>query len=547
MINMNRILNNPFKNKGTAFTLKERQQLGLDGLLPPKVQTLQQQVDQAYQQYQSKPTNLAKRQFLMTIFNTNRILFYKLFSQHVVEFMPIVYDPTIAEDIEKYSDIFTQPQGAAYISIDNQNSTNAIKRALVYASDGRKIRLIVVTDAQEILGIGDWGVNGVDICVGKLMVYTAAAGIDPREVLPVVLDVGTDNQKLLKSPNYLGNRHARVTGDKYYDFVDKFVKTAESTFPDMYLHFEDFGRDNAANILNKYRSQYTVFNDDIQGTGIIILASILGALNISHEKLTDQRYLCFGAGTAGTGIANHVYREFIQQGLSPKEAKKHFYLVDKQGLLFKDDPTLTPQQKVFARDKSEFDHPDRLTDLLSVVKAIHPTILVGTSTAPGTFTKQVVQEMAAHTKRPIICPISNPTKLAEAKPKDLLNWTDGKALIATGVPYPDIKANNGVTYQIGQANNALVYPGVGLGVLAVHATRLSDEMISAAAHSLGGIVDTTKPGAAVLPPVSKLNQFSNNVAIAVAKTAVKQGLTKSKISVDDVPKLVKQTRWSPHY
>ncbi|XIF19906.1 MAG: NAD-dependent malic enzyme [Acetilactobacillus jinshanensis] len=511
------------------------------------MQTLLEQVAQAYQQYQTKPTSLAKRQFLMTIFNTNRVLFYKLFSQHVVEFMPIVYDPTIAEDIEKYSDIFTQPQNAAYLSIDTQDSTSAIKSALTNAANGRQIRLIVVTDAQEILGIGDWGVNGVDICVGKLMVYTAAAGIDPREVLPVVLDVGTDNQKLLNNPNYLGNRHHRVNGSKYYGFVDKFVKSAEATFPDMYLHFEDFGRDHAANLLNKYRQKYTVFNDDIQGTGIIILASILGALNISHEKLTDQRYLCFGAGTAGTGIANHVYREFIQQGLSPQEAKQHFYLVDKQGLLFKDDPTLTPQQKVFARDKAEFKHPERLTDLLNVVKAVHPTILVGTSTAPGTFTKAVVQEMAAHTKRPVICPISNPTKLAEAKPQDLLNWTDGKALIATGVPYPDIKANNGITYQIGQANNALVYPGVGLGVLAVHATRLSDQMISAAAHSLGGIVNPKKPGAAVLPPVSKLNQFSNNVAIAVAKTAVKQGLTKNKININDVPKLVKDTRWNPHY
>ncbi|MBU7563753.1 NAD-dependent malic enzyme [Pediococcus ethanolidurans] len=535
------ILNNPFLNKGTAFTEKERQSLGLVGLLPPYVQTLDEQATQTYAQFQSKASDLEKRIFLMEIFNENRVLFYKLFSQHVVEFMPIVYDPTIADTIENYSELFIQSQNAVFLSIDDPNS---MKASLKNAADGRDIRLIVVTDAEGILGIGDWGTNGVDISVGKLMVYTAAAGIDPSQVMPVVLDVGTNNQDLLKNPMYLGNRHERVTGDRYYEFVDQFVKTAEDLFPKLYLHFEDFGRGNAANILNKYKDQITTFNDDIQGTGIIVLAGILGALNVSKQKMTDQVYLSFGAGTAGAGITKRIYDEFLQQGLSEAEAKKHFYLVDKQGLLFDDDETLTPEQKPFARSRSEFANADELTTLEAAVKAVHPTILVGTSTQPGTFTEAIVKEMAAHTERPIIFPLSNPTKLAEAKAEDLIKWSDGKALVATGIPAADVEYKD-VSYQIGQANNALVYPGLGLGVIASTAKVLNDEMISKAAHSLGGIVDGSKPGAAVLPPVSKLDQFSYTVAKAVAQSAVDQKLNKESIS--DVDKAITDMKWEPKY
>jgi len=349
---------------------------------------------------------------------------------------------------------------------------------------------------------------------------------------------------LLKDPMYLGNRHERVTGDRYYKFVDQFVKTAEELFPKLYLHFEDFGRDNAANILNTYKDQITTFNDDIQGTGIIVLAGILGALNVSKQKMTDQVYLSFGAGTAGAGITKRIYDEFLQQGLSEEEARKHFYMVDKQGLLFDDDKTLTPEQKPFARSRSEFANADELTSLEAAVKAIHPTILVGTSTQPDTFTESIVKEMAAHTERPIIFPLSNPTKLAEAKAEDLIKWSDGKALVATGIPADDIEYN-GVTYQIGQANNALVYPGLGLGVIASTAKVLNDEMISKAAHSLGGIVDGDKAGAAVLPPVSKLDQFSYTVAKAVAQSAVDQKLNKEPIS--DVDKAIKDMKWEPKY
>ncbi|MSD84641.1 oxaloacetate-decarboxylating malate dehydrogenase [Lactobacillus curvatus] len=535
------ILNDPFLNKGTAFTAEERAQFGLTGMLPPHVQTIDDQAKQAYAQYQSKANMLEKRIFLMSIFNENRVLFFKLFSQHVAEFMPVVYDPTIADTIENYSALYVNPQHAAFLSIDDPDS---MKTTLANAADGREIKLIVVTDGEGILGIGDWGTQGVDISVGKLMVYTAAAGIDPSQVLPVVLDVGTNRESLLNDELYLGNRHERVRGDRYYDFVDQFVQTAEELFPNMYLHFEDFGRSNAANILNKYKDQIVTFNDDIQGTGIITLAGILGALNISGAKMTDQVYMCFGAGTAGAGITQRIFEEMLQEGLTEEEARSRFYMVDKQGLLFDDDPELTPEQKPFARKRSEFANADELTTLEAAVKAIHPTILVGTSTQPGTFTESIVKEMAAHTERPIIFPLSNPTKLAEATAEDLIKWTDGKALVATGIPAAPVEYN-GVTYEIGQANNALVYPGLGLGTIASTAKVLNDEMISKAAHSLGGIVDPTEPGAAVLPPVTKLDVFSQTVANAVAQSAVDQGLNKEPIA--DVQKAVADMKWVPEY
>ncbi|EEI72329.1 malolactic enzyme [Lentilactobacillus hilgardii] len=535
------ILSDPFKNKGTAFTKEERQQLGLTGMLPPRIQTLDQQVAQVYAQYQEKSSSLEKRIFLMSIFNENRVLFYKVFSQHVAEFMPIVYDPTIATTVENYSHLFVQPQNAAFLSIDDPDT---IEESLKNAAAGRDIRLLVVTDGEGILGIGDWGTQGVDIAVGKLMVYTAAAGIDPRQVLPVVLDVGTNNQQLLHDPMYLGNQHPRIQGVKYDAFVNRFVKAVENNFPHVYLHFEDFGRDNAADILNRFKDNNLVFNDDIQGTGIIVLAGILGALNISKQKLIDQRYLCFGAGTAGAGITQRIFEEMVNLGLSPQEARKHFYMVDKQGLLFDDTPDLTPEQKPFARSRSEFNNADDLTDLLSTVKAVHPTIMVGTSTQAGAFTEDIVKEMAAHTERPIIFPISNPTKLIEAHADDLIKWTDGKALVATGIPSKNVDYQ-GVSYEIGQANNALIYPGLGLGAIASTASVLNDKMISAAAHSLGGIVDVKKPGAAVLPPVSKLYEFSETVAEAVAQSAVDQKLNQQPIK--SVVKAIEATKWEPQY
>ncbi len=535
------ILNNPFKNKGTAFTQEERQELGLVGLLPPYVQTLEEQAAQTYAHMHQKANDLEKRLFLMEIFNTNRTLFYYLFSQHLEEFNPIVYDPTIADTIENYSELFVDPQYAAYLDINHPEN---IEATLKNAAGDRDIRLIVVTDAEGILGIGDWGTNGVDISVGKLMVYTGAAGIDPASVLPLVIDAGTNRQSLLDDPNYLGNRHERVRGDRYYAFIDQFVETAERLFPKLYLHWEDFGRGNAANILNKYKTQIPTFNDDIQGTGIVTLGGVFAAMDIAGEKLTDQVYLCYGGGSAGCGIASRVLREMVVDGLSEEEAYKRFFMVDKQGLLFDDMDDLTPEQRPFAKKRSDFANADQLTDLLEVVKTVKPTILVGTSTQPGTFTKEVVEAMCENTERPVIFPLSNPTKLAEATAKDLIEWSNGKAFVATGIPSDDIEYN-GVNYVIGQANNALIYPGLGLGMLASEASLLTDEMIGAAAHALSGIVDITKPGAPVLPPFKYVAEVSLKVATAVAKKAQEQGL--ARVAEQDMEKAVRDFRWTPKY
>ncbi|QGX01321.1 MULTISPECIES: malolactic enzyme [Streptococcus] len=535
------ILNNPFLNKGTAFTMEERKELGLLGILPPYVQTIEEQAEQAYQHFLRKPSNLEKRHFLMEIFNTNRTLFYYLFNQHIVEFNPIVYDPVIAETIEEYSELYVDPQYAAYLDINHPEN---IEETLRNAAGDRDIRLIVVTDAEGILGIGDWGVQGVDISVGKLMIYTAAAGIDPASVMPLVIDAGTNRKELLENPMYLGNRHERVTGDQYYEFIEKFVQTAENMFPKLYLHWEDFGRSNAANILNKYKKEIPTFNDDIQGTGIVVLGGIFGAMDITGEKLTDQVYLCYGGGSAGAGIADRVHAEMVSEGLTPEEAYKHFFMIDKQGLLFDDMEDLTPAQKPFAKKREDFADCGDMTSLLNVIKTVKPTILVGTSTDAGAFTKEVVEAMCENTERPVIFPISNPTKKLEATAEQVIEWSDGKAFVATGVPSGTV-SYKGVDYQIGQANNALIYPGLGLGMLASEASLLTDEMIGAAAHSLSGLVDPGQPGAPVLPPFQYVAEVSIKVAEAVAKKAQEQGLAQAEEK--DMAKAVRDLKWYPKY
>ena len=535
------ILNNPFLNKGTAFTMEERKELGLIGLLPPYVQSIEEQAEQAYQHFLRKPSDLEKRLFLMEIFNTNRTLFYYLFNQHIVEFNPIVYDPVIADTIEQYSELFVDPQYAAYLDI---NHSENIEETLKNAAGDRDIRLIVATDAEGILGIGDWGVQGVDISVGKLMVYTAAAGIDPACVMPLVIDAGTNREELLNNPMYLGNRHERVRGEKYDAFIDQFVQTAGKLFPKLYLHWEDFGRSNAADILNRYKTEIPTFNDDIQGTGIVVLGGIFGAMDITGEKLTDQVYLCYGGGSAGAGIADRVHAEMVAEGLSPEEAYKRFFMIDKQGLLFDDMEDLTPAQKPFAKKRADFEGKGDMTSLLEVIKTVKPTILVGTSTNPGAFTKEVVEAMCENTERPVIFPISNPTKKLEATAQQVIEWSDGKAFVATGVPSGTI-SYKGVDYEIGQANNALIYPGLGLGMLASEAKLLTDEMIGAAAHSLSGIVNPGQPGAPVLPPFQYVADVSIKVAEAVAKKAQEQGLAQAKET--DMAKAVRDLKWYPKY
>lgn len=535
------LLNDPFLNKGTAFTREERKKYGLIGILPPQVETIELQDKQAYDNFCERPNKAVQRHYLMKLFSRNRTLFFHLFSHHLEKLMPVLYAPGVAESVKQYSELFTTPQNAVYLSIDNMDD---IEESLKNGASGREIQLIVVTDGESILGIGDWGTNGVSISTGKILVYTAAAGIDPAKVLPVVLDAGTNRQALIDDPLYLGLHHERISDERYDAFVDAFLQTAEKLFPHLYVHFEDFGRENAARLLERYEDQYAVYNDDIEGTGAVTLAAILGGLKASGEKLTDQTFLCFGAGTSGMGIVRQVFEEMKLQGLSEEEARSRFYLVDQQGLLFEDTEGMTPQQKPYARKRSEFPAGAKLDNLEDVVKAIHPTILVGASTAAGAFTKEIVQEMAAHTPRPIIFPLSNPADLAEASADDLLHWTDGKALVATGTASRKV-VYHGTIFEIGQANNSLVFPGMGLAVAACRARKVSPGMLAAAAHALTDLVDMKKPGASVLPPVREMGNFTKILAEKVVCQAVKEGL--NGIPVEEPKKAIEAIQWKAEY
>ena len=454
------LLHEPFLNKGDAFTTQERATFGLTGLLPEAVSTLDEQVKRAYLQYQQQPDDPRKNIYLNMLQDSNEVLFYRLLSEHMYEMLPIIYDPTVAVAIEQYSLEYRRPRGV-YLSIDHPERIEESLRN--YGAGPDDIDLLVATDAEEILGIGDWGVGGIQISVGKLAVYTAAAGIDPTRVIPVMLDVGTNRESLLNNPYYIGNRHARVRGERYDAFIDAYITTATRLFPKALLHWEDFGPSNARRILEKYRRQICTFNDDVQGTGAITLAAIYTALRVAQTDIREQRVVIFGAGTAGIGNADQIRIAMMQAGLSKEEATRHFWCVDIQGLLTGDmGNALRDFQVPYARAASEVkdwkhDMPGGGISLAEVVRQVHPTMLIGTSTAPGTFTEAIVKEMAAHCERPIIFPLSNPTQLMEASASDLITWTDGRALVATGIPSHPV-TYKGTTYVIGQANNALLYP-----------------------------------------------------------------------------------------
>jgi malate dehydrogenase (oxaloacetate-decarboxylating) len=541
------LLGDPLLNRGTAFTLEERRELDLVGLLPSVVTTLDKQVKRSYAQYQQQANDLSKNVFLTALQDRNEVLFYRLLADHLSEMLPVVYDPTIALAIEHYSREYRRPRGV-YLSIDHPEDIEASFRNVGAGPD--EIDLIVATDAEEILGIGDWGVGGIDISVGKLTVYTAAAGIDPTRVIPVMLDVGTNRESLLNDPFYLGNRHSRVRGERYDAFIDAYVKTATKLFPNALLHWEDFGPSNGRRILEKYRNQVCTFNDDMQGTGAITLAAIYTALRILNADLRDQRVVIFGSGTAGIGNADQIRAAMMLAGLSKEEATKHFWCVDIQGLLL-DNMGDVPRdfQVPYARQASEVqswqhDLPQGGISLAEVVRQVHPTMLIGTSTAPATFTEAIVKDMAAHTERPIIFPLSNPTHLMEAKASDLITWTDGRALVATGIPSRPV-TYKGTTYAIGQANNALLYPGLGLGVIVSRARKVSDGMFAAAAQAVADLVDAKQLGASLLPHVENLRIVSATVAVEVAKKAAAEGL--ARVQLTDVIQQVQDAMWQPIY
>ncbi len=541
------LLHEPFLNKGDAFTTQERATFGLTGLLPAAVTTLDEQVKRAYMQYQQQPDDPRKNIYLNMLQDSNEVLFYKLLSEHMYEMLPVIYDPTVAVAIEQYSLEYRRPRGV-YLSIDHPEQIEASLRNFGAGSDD--IDLLVATDAEEILGIGDWGVGGIQISVGKLAVYTAAAGIDPARVIPVILDVGTNRESLLNNPYYIGNRHARVRGERYDAFIDAYIKTATKLFPQALLHWEDFGPSNARRILEKYRHQVCTFNDDIQGTGAIVLAGVYAALRVADTDIRDQRVVIFGAGTAGIGNADQIRITMMQAGLSKEEATRHFWCVDIQGLLLDSmGNALRDFQVPYARPADEVkgwkhDMPQGGISLAEVVRQVHPTMLIGTSTAPGTFTESIVKDMAAHTQRPIIFPLSNPTQLMEATASDLITWTDGRALVATGIPSHPV-TYKGTTYVIGQANNALLYPGLGLGTIVSRARQVSDGMFTTAAQAVADQVNAKQPGASLLPQVDNLRSVSATVAVEVARRAASEQL--ARVELTNVIQQVQDAMWQPEY
>jgi malate dehydrogenase (oxaloacetate-decarboxylating) len=539
------ILSNPFLNKGTAFTKEEREELGLDGLLPPQVLTLDEQVNRIYEQYSMRTTNLFKNGLLYDLYNRNVVLFYRLLKEHLAEMLPIIYTPTVGDAIRSYSHSYRRP-GGLYLSIENPEGIEKAFYNLGQPKDG--IDLIVVTDSESILGIGDQGVGGINIAIGKLAVYTAAAGIDPSRVLPVVLDVGTNNHDLINDPIYIGNKFARVRGDRYDDFIDLFIQTARKFFPEVLLHWEDLGNVNARKILDKYGDKILTFNDDIQGTGAVTLAAVMSALKISGDSMKDQRIVVFGPGAAGIGNADQIVDAMVLEGLTREEAHDRFWAIDYRGLLTDETPDVLNFQKPYVRKADEVKDWDKNEDgnisLLEVVQRVKPTILIGTSGQAGAFTEEIVKEMAKHVERPIIMPMSNPTSLAEAVPENLIKWTNGKALIATGSPFANVEYN-GVSYEIGQSNNAFVFPGLGLGAIVAKAEKISKGMFAAAAYAVARMSDTSTPGASLLPPIEKLHEVSKYVAIEVANAAIHEGIARADIQ--DVEAAIENAMWKPEY
>jgi len=541
------VLTEPRINKGTAFTDEERASLGLIGLIPPGHLTLDEQASRVYAQFVREPGNLARNVLLNEVHDRNRVLYYRVLVDHLSEMLPVIYTPTVGEAIENYSHEYRRPRGV-YLSVDNPELIEQSLRALGMGADD--VDLIVATDAGAILGIGDWGVGGMSIAVGKLAVYTAAGGITPGRTVPVMLDVGTDRQSLLDDPLYVGNRHPRVPAEQYDDFIAAFVAAVQKVFPQALLHWEDMSPAHARRLLTRYRDELPSFNDDVQGTGAVNLAAVLAAVKETGVALAGHRIVIFGAGSAGTGIADQLVAAMQAEGVSAEQARSAFWAVDRYGLIETGDERMSADQLRYARGTDEvagWRRDDALGGiaLAEVVRRIHPTVLIGTSARGGAFTEDIVKDMAAHTERPVIMPMSNPTELAEARPADVIEWTGGRALVATGSPFAPIDYR-GTRYVIGQANNALVFPGLGLGAITVRARAITDNMLSAAAHAVARLVDAGEPGSPLLPEVAALRETSLAVAVAVARAAAEDGVARAPLA-GDVQAQVRAQMWQPVY
>ncbi len=538
------LLSNPKLNKGCAFTQEEREIFNLIGLLPHQVETLEQQVARMYVQYHEHHTNLGKNIYLNVLHDYNETLFYKLISEHLEEMLPIIYTPTVGEAVQRFSLEHRKPKGL-YISYCDRHQIDEIL-------DNRlppEVDLTVVTDGEAVLGIGDQGIGGINISNAKLMVYTLCGGINPHRVLPIQLDVGTNNSHLLNDPMYLGWRHERITGQEYDDFIDAFVQTLTKKFPNIMLHWEDVGRDNARRILSHYRDKICTLNGDMQTTGVVALSAVLAAVAANGLPLRDHRIVIMGAGTAGVGIADQIYGAMRRAGLSNEQARERLWLLDRQGLLM-NNMSLLPFQQDYARRPEEVRgwelHDPHYIGLYDVVKNLKPTILIGCSTVAGAFTEEIIKMMASHVERPIIMPLSNPTSLSEAKPENLIEWTEGKAIIATGSPFPDVRYQD-KWYRVAQCNNALAFPGIGLGVIAAKAKLITDDMLWAATHALSECSpakhDKMSP---LLPKLSETKMVSFQVALAVAEQARKEGVTDVPDHVN-LKEVIKKLVWEPKY
>jgi malate dehydrogenase (oxaloacetate-decarboxylating) len=539
------VLTTPLLNKGTAFTLDERKALGLTGLLPAAVGTLDTQAKCAYAQYQRLPDAIGKNIYLTALHDRNVILFYRLFSEHLREMIPIVNDLTVGKAMEQYQHECRRPTGV-YLSIDHVDAMEETFENLGARPDD--IDLILATDAEQIPGIGDWGLGGIEVAIGKLAIYSAAGGIDPTRVIPVMLDVGTNRESLLKDSMYIGNRHARVRGERYDAFIDAYVKTATKLFPNAVLQWADLEPGNGRHILEKYRDRICTFNDDMQGAGAITLAAAISAVRVLGSPLRNHRVVVFGAGTAGMGIADQIRDAMMREGMSRQEACRRLWCVDVQGLLTDDmGDRLRDYQAPYARPAAEvhrWKRDENEIGLAEVVRRVQPTMLIGASTAGGAFTEAIVRQMAAHTERPIIFALSNPTPQAEATPTDLIAWTDGRALIVTGSPFAPV-THKGVTYVVGQASNAMLYPGLCLGAIVSRARRISGGMLAAAANAVSSLVAVRMPGASLLPQVDDLRSVSMTVAVAVAEAAAAEGL--ANVELVDTVQQVQDAMWLPEY
>lgn len=540
------LLHIPRLNRGTAFTREQRLALGLEGLLPDRVTSLDAQLHRAYTRYVRANTPLEKFAYLQELRDRNTVLFYRLLSEHLDEMMPIVYTPTIGDAIQEFS-LWYQRLAGVFCSIEAPDRIEQALRSVAREPDD--VDMLIVTDSEGILGIGDQGVGGIQICLGKKSLYTAAGGVDPNRMVPVVLDVGTDNLQLLNDDLYLGLQHARVRGERYDAFIAAFVDAAQRVFPHAMIHWEDFGADNAHRILATYRDRICTFNDDVQGTAAVVAAAFIAGVRSKGERLADQRVVIHGAGTAGIGIADLLVDLMVAEGLSPEEARRRFWATASRGLVT-DEPTkqFRDFQRPYARAASEL--VDWVTDtpgvyrLPDVVRNVRPTVLIGTSGQPGSFPEATIREMAALVEHPIIMPLSNPTVLAEATPADLLAWSDGRALVATGSPFGPV-VHDGIPYAVAQANNAFVFPGIGLGVGVCRARRVTDSMIAAAAHAVASLVTITRPGQSLLPSVRDLRRVSATVAIAVAKAAEAEGVADRPL-VDPIQQVF-DAMWQPVY